>query len=253
MKSGFIGVVGDDSEGRFLLEDLRKENVDTSRVITTKTHPTGQVYVALDKEGRRMMFAYSGAANELSEEHINKDYISSSKFLHIADLKSIEPLEAAAKVAQNVETRVSINPGELIAVQGFDKIKKLLSNTDVFVSSRGELKQIFGSENIEFAVRKLLKSGPEVVVVTLGSEGCMITDSSLKVDRVSAFKSTVVDTTGAGDAFSAGLLTALVEGRSLVKAAEFANAVAAIKVSQLGARSLPTRQEVEDFLSKQRP
>jgi ribokinase len=70
--------------------------------------------------------------------------------------------------------------------------------------------------------------------------------------RVPAFKTEVVDTTGAGDAFCAGLLTMLVEGKGLIEAARFASAVAALKITRLGARSLPTRKEVEEFLSKQR-
>jgi sugar/nucleoside kinase (ribokinase family) len=226
--------------------------VDTSTVVRTKTYPTGQVYIALDKEGRRMMFAFSGAANTLSGRDIKTDYIASSKFVHIADLRNISPLETAAKVAKEVQTKVSLNPGELIAVQGFEGIKRLLSNTNIFISSRGEIRQIFDTENVEFAVNKLLKAGPEIVAITLGSEGCMISDSKHKVDRIPPFDARVVDTTGAGDAFCAGLLTALIEGKGLVDAGRFANAVAALKIARPGARELPNRQEVEDLLSKQK-
>jgi ribokinase len=252
LKAGFIGVVGDDSEGSSLLEDLRKEGVDTGGVMRTSKLPTGQVYIALDKEGKRMMFAFSGAANTLGDKDIDSAYIGSSKFLHIADLKNISPLETAAKAAQSVGTRVSLNPGALIAVQGYEEIKGLLSSTDVFISSRGELNQIFGTENPEFAVKKLFRSGPEIVAITLGHEGCMVAESKGTSHRIAAFKTTVVDTTGAGDAFCAGLLTSLVQGEGLIEAARFANAVAALKVAKLGARALPTREEVEDFLSKQK-
>nr|MDO8135151.1 carbohydrate kinase family protein [Candidatus Njordarchaeum guaymaensis] len=253
LKSGFIGVVGEDSDGNFLLEDLRKEGVDTSRVVRTKAHPTGQVYIALDKEGRRMMFAFSGAANFLSGRDVNTDYIAKSKFVHIADLKNLSPLETAAKAAQEVQTKVSLNPGELIAVQGFEGIKKLLSNTNIFISSQGELKRIFDTENVEFAVNKLLKTGPEIVAITLGSEGCMVTDSERTVHRIPPFNTKIVDTTGAGDAFCAGFMTTLAEGKELIEAGRYANAVAALKITKLGARGLPTREEVEDFLSKQKP
>jgi ribokinase len=252
LKSGFIGMIGDDSEGNFLREDLRKEGVDTSGVVSTNVYPTGQVYIALDREGKRMMFAFSGAANALNEKDINVKYIASSKFLHIADLKNVKPLIAAAKKAQDAETKVSLNPGELIAVQGYDEIKGLLSNVDVFISSRNEVNQIFRTENLEYAIKKVFKSGPEIAVITLGSEGCIVADSWEVLHRVPAFKTEVVDTTGAGDAFCAGLLTMLVEGKGLIEAARFASAVAALKITRLGARSLPTRKEVEEFLSKQR-
>jgi ribokinase len=252
LKAGFIGVVGDDSEGSFLLEDLSKEGVNTCGVTRSREFATGQVYIALDKDGKRMMFAFSGAANNLSNKDIDPNYISSAKFIHIADLKNISPLETAAKTAQAVETKVSLNPGALIAVQGYEEIKTLLSNTNIFISSRGELNQIFSTENVEFALRKLLRSGPEMAAITLGSEGCIVADSKGNSHRVPAFATNPVDTTGAGDAFCAGLVTSIVEGESLVEAAKFANAVAALKVTKLGARSLPTRTEVKDFLSKQK-
>jgi ribokinase len=252
LEAGFIGVVGDDMEGNFLLEDLKREGVDTGGVIRSKEFSTGQVYVALDKEGRRMMFAFSGAANTLSKKDIDSDYIASAKFIHIADLKNISPLEAAAKTAQDSETKVSLNPGALIAIQGYEEIKTLLSNTNVFISSRGELNQIFGTENVEFALKKLFRSGPEIAAITLGNEGCIVADSKGNSDRVSAFNTRAVDTTGAGDAFCAGLLTSLVEGEDMIEAARFANAVASLKIAKLGARALPTREEVEDFLRKQK-
>jgi ribokinase len=251
LKSGFIGKVGKDSEGNFLREDLRREGVNTAGLTATDSYPTGQVYVALDKEGKRMMFAFSGAADTLTEKEISPEYIASSKFIHIADLKNLKPLTAAAKKAQEVETRVSLNPGELIAVQGYDCIRDLLSNVDVFISSRDEVTQIFRTENFEYAVGKILKSGPEIAVITLGSEGCIATDSSEMLHRIPPFKTKVVDTTGAGDAFCAGFMTMLVEGRDLIEAARFASAVAALKITKLGARALPTRKEVEEFLTVQ--
>lgn len=252
LKAGFIGMVGDDQEGSYLIEDLTKEHVDTAGVMRSKKLRTGQVYIALSKEGKRMMFAFSGAANALGKNDIDPNYISSAKFIHIADLKNILPLEAAAKTAQDAETKVSLNPGALIAVQGYEEIKPLLSNTNIFISSRGELNQIFGTENVEFALKKLLRSGPEIAAITLGQEGCIVADSKGTSHRVPAFATTAIDTTGAGDAFCAGLLASLVEGEGLIEAAKFASAVAALKVAKLGARALPTRNEVEDFLVKQK-
>jgi ribokinase len=245
-------MVGHDPEGSYLIEDLTKEGVDTAGVLRAKKLRTGQVYVALDKEGKRMMFAFSGAANTLGKKDIDSNYISSAKFIHIADLKNLSPLEAAAKAARNAETKVCLNPGALIAVQGYEEIKALLSNTDVFISSVGELNQIFDTENVEFSLRKLFKSGPEIAAITLGHQGCIVADSKGASHRIPAFTTTVVDTTGAGDAFCAGLLASLIRGASLMEAAKFANAVAALKVAKLGARALPTKGEVEDFLLKQK-
>jgi ribokinase len=103
----------------------------------------------------------------------------------------------------------------------------------------------------EKAAQKLLDSGVEKVIITLGSKGAFVVTKTEKVS-VPAFKVEAVDTTAAGDTFCGAFAVALVEGKSLKDALQFASAAAAISVTRMGAQpSAPTRKEIELFLGKQ--
>jgi ribokinase len=103
----------------------------------------------------------------------------------------------------------------------------------------------------EKAAQKLVDSGVEKVIITLGSKGAFVVTKTEKVS-VPAFKVAAVDTTAAGDTFCGAFAVALVEGKSLKDSLQFASAAAAISVTRMGAQpSAPTRKEIESFLGKQ--
>jgi ribokinase len=121
--------------------------------------------------------------------------------------------------------------------------------TNILLPNRLGALELSKEENVNAAAKKLLQFGPEVVVITLGERGCLVVTENDQF-RVPAFKIKVVDTTGAGDAFNAGFIVALHRKKKLKEAAQFANAVAALKCTKLGAQSSPTLKEVKAFLSR---
>ena len=103
-------------------------------------------------------------------------------------------------------------------------------------------------ESADRAAKVFLEKGVQNVLITLGGRGVYVCSEG-KSEIIPAFKVNAIDTTGAGDAFNGGLLTALAEGKNLHDAACFANAVAAISVQRIGTTpSMPTREEVDAFL-----
>ena len=103
-------------------------------------------------------------------------------------------------------------------------------------------------ESAKKAAAVFYEKGVKVVVITLGERGVFISKDG-REEILPAFSVPAVDTTGAGDAFNGGLLTALAEGRDIWQAARFANALAALSVQKMGAApSMPTRAEIEAFL-----
>ncbi len=106
-------------------------------------------------------------------------------------------------------------------------------------------------ESADRAARVFLDKGVQNVLITMGAQGVYVnTEGHSQI--IPAFKVKAVDTTGAGDAFNGGLAAALAEGKSLLDAARFANAVAALSVQRLGTTpSMPTREEIDAFLAKQ--
>jgi ribokinase len=109
--------------------------------------------------------------------------------------------------------------------------------------------QVENEADAEIAAQKLVKSGVEKVIITLGSKGAFVLTKTEKVG-VPAFKVDAVDTTAAGDTFCGAFAVALVEEKPLKEALQFASAAAAISVTRMGAQpSAPTRKEIEKFLT----
>jgi len=106
-------------------------------------------------------------------------------------------------------------------------------------------------ESANQAAKVIFNKGVQNVLITLGSRGVYINTNG-KAEIIPAYQVKAIDTTGAGDAFNGGLLTALAEGKTLREAARFANALAAISVQRIGTTpSMPTREEIDAFISTQ--
>lgn len=106
-------------------------------------------------------------------------------------------------------------------------------------------------ESADRAARIILEKGVQNVLITLGSRGVYMNEGNVS-QILPAYKVKAVDTTGAGDAFNGGLLTALAEGKTLMEAARFANALAALSVQRIGTTpSMPERAEIDAFLETQ--
>ncbi len=248
LKTGFVGKIGEDDFGEFLKQDLAREGVDIAELKKTREKQTGTCLIVMDRKKERHMYAFSGAANLLSRSDINPEYINSAKIVHLADLKNIAPLIEAAKQARG-KTKVSLNPGGLIINLGYRKIRPLLKLVDIYISSKNEAAKLYRTENTLELADKLLKEGIETVALTLGKDGCYIANANQSL-RVPAFKVEAVDTTGAGDAFSAGFLYGLAKELSLRECGRYANATAALCVSTSGARFKHGIQDVRELLRK---
>ncbi|MHA1376764.1 MAG: carbohydrate kinase family protein [Candidatus Helarchaeota archaeon] len=249
LNSCFIGKIGRDVFGQKLIQDFKDENVNIEGVVYSKDIGTGVCYAAISGADRKL-YAFSGAANALSPIDIKDEIIKSSKIVHLASLKNIAPLIRAAEIAKDGPTKISLNPGALIADQGLRKIENLLSLTNIYISPQDELMKIMGNNSLDESLKDLFNLGPTIAGITLGSKGSLIVDKNNKIE-VPPYNVKAIDTTGAGDAFSAGFITGLLEGRSLESCGKMGNATAALKIQHLGAREgLPSREMIKEFIQK---
>jgi len=246
VKSGFIGAIGFDMFGRVLLEELEHEGVDITHVKVDTTTSSGLTMIAVNKKGQVIMFGYTGTSDKLFPSDLSKDYISSAEHIHITGL-SFDTAVAAANMASEAKVIVSFDPGRLMSRLGLKKVLPILKYVDQILLNHEEAKELTGETKLDDAAESLLKTGPEIVIIKRGADGvfAMTHDSKFSVP---AYPVKVVDTTGAGDAFSAGFITAQLEGKGLEDSVEFANATANLKITKVGARALPTRKAVERFL-----
>lgn len=241
-RSALIAKVGLDSFGRMAIDELMKEGVDVSGV-KVSFNETGFSVVIIDTEGRVAMYGFKGAAEELGPEDVDIGILGKAKAVHIASLRLDTSLRAAC-AAKGSGAIVSWDPGRRLSERGIDYFAELLKCVDIVLVNRREARNLTGKEDYAEAARVISERGPSIVIVKKGGEGVYALSGGVSYEIPAYRVDKPVDTTGAGDAFAAGLLMAIVRGYELRKALMYGNAVAALKVQRLGSHNVPYYEEV---------
>ena len=264
VNTGFIGVIGDDVEGKILVQDFQKVGVDTSQIRVKPRAKTGAVFCLSDKLGRRSLYVLPGANSLLTMDDLDLTYINQAKILHVssfADDRQLKVLlELLKKLHSSVE--VSFSPGTLYASRGLDTLVPILKKTHVLFINEKEMQQLTEQDFVAGA-QTCLKQGCQVVVVTLG-EGTELQIGKGPGHRTVTIISYIrdaeneyavepdernivseVDTIGAGDAFATGFLYGLLRRKGVKECGQLGNIVAQFSMTKLGAREgLPTSNEL---------
>ena len=253
--SRFIGRVGDDSLGRFLIDNFRKEKVNISQLQIDEKVGTGLQFIAITRDGERTMYGFRGANIYLSADEIDMGSVKNSRVLHISGYALLSDPQRKTtikilKVARGAGALVSLDVGVLPATKVANRVHSILRSIDILFLGELEVSALVGTKKPEKAAKDLLKFGPKIVALKLGRKGCFILTEMERV-RSPAFPIKVVDTTGAGDAFDAGFLTGVIGEWGLKRTARFANALGSLSTTKIGAQSaLPNRREVKRFLRR---
>lgn len=236
-----VAAIGDDDDGKMSLTSLRGEGIDVSAVATVD-EPTGVGVVLVADDGENAIAVASGANASLSGEMV-RDALGTrlgSGDVVIANLEiGDEAVEAAATAAEAAGAVFVLNPAPARPLG-----RELVGRCDVLTPNRVEMRELGYDGPAD-----LLETGLRALVVTLGADGADVYRSGQPVMHQAPFAAAVVDTTGAGDAFSAGLACALAEGASLEAAVRWAAGTGAMATRALGARAAyPSRRELEAML-----
>lgn len=263
---GLISKVGADPFGDFLIKCLKENDVDTDGVTRTNQAPTALAFVALSDTKEPDFFFYRNPCADLllREDELPENWFQHAQFLHVGSVSltqdpSRRATITAVKLAKQNGMNVSFDPNIRLDLwaKGLPEcrriIRQLLSHTDVFLPSQEELSILMDTTDLEKAVSQVLKLGPQFVCVKQGLNGALLVykeaDGVIKKIQRPAYKVDIVDTTGAGDGFNAGFIAGLVQKKKLSEALEFANAVAALVITQKGAMTaLPTLEQLTQFL-----
>lgn len=245
--TGYVGKVGEDDFGKFILQSLRKEKVDISRVIIDKKASSLFAFVIVEKKsGKRTILWTKKDYSPLKATELDKDYLLSGKILHL-DGYEIEAALWIAKEAKKKKVKVTLDLDTV--VPGIDE---LVSYSDVVIPSWSMASKLTGKDKPEQALEEIFSMGPSIVVITLGDKGC-ICRSENEVFFQPGIKVEVVDTTGAGDVFHGAFIYGLLQGWELKKIAKFSNIVAALNCTKLGGRGgIPSLGEAMSLLQKDR-
>jgi ribokinase len=248
MKAAFCGTVGDDADGRMILEDFAKQGVDTAMVKVRKGATSAIAYLWIEeKTGNRSCAWTREGLAELTAEEIDPGVIAAAKILHL-DGHNAGGAVAAAKVARESGVLVNYDAGT-----HRDGTEELLPLADLLICSEEFILKLTGLADAEEAVRQVYaKYRPKVCGATMGVRGSMCFDGKDFVKCPAFEVDEVVDTTGCGDLFHTGFAIRYLETQDLMECQRFGAAVSAIKCRGLSGRppSAPTRTEVERFLAE---
>lgn len=245
-----IGKVGQDGFGTSLLSTLKVDGVDTASIESVEGKSTGVALITLQDSGENSIIVVSGANGEVrpSDVEKNEKMILEAGIL-VAQLEvPIETIKEALKTAKRGGAFTILNPAPAQALS-----QEILSHVDLLTPNETELALISqmpvtDMNAIQKAAEALINQGVKALVVTLGSEGSLYLNDKGEKLYQKAFKVKALDTTAAGDSFTAGLAVSLNQGKPMVEALEFASKVGALTVQTLGAQSsLPYLEAVESF------
>jgi ribokinase len=254
-KVSLIGRVGQDAFGDQLLTSAQADGINVSHVGRDDSAATGVAMITVDEEGQNSIAVASGANFRLTADQVREAWakLDDVDILVMPLETPIETIAVAAELARQSGVTVVLNPAPARPLPD-----EILASVDVLVPNEPETEQLTGMtistvDDSQAAARQLLTLGVGNVVLTLGRQGALALEGDKdQFALIPACQVDVVDTTAAGDAFVGGIAVGLGEGKSLVDSVRFANAVGALAVTKLGAQpSMPTRDEVERFLSKQ--
>ncbi|MBA4495498.1 ribokinase [Paenactinomyces guangxiensis] len=240
-----IGSVGQDPFGHSLLRSLQEQGIRSQTVRVLPGVPTGVASIILAQEDN-CIIVVSGANSHCQPEHVAEyqEYIKMADVVLLQLEIPLDTVQYAAQLAKELGKTVILNPAPAQNLPD-----TLLRNVDYITPNQSELELLTGispeKEGLEAGMNQLLKRGVRHVITTLGREGAAVLSSGEPLVRVAGYRVPVVDTTGAGDAFNAGLACALAEQKRVKAAIDFAGKVAALAVTKLGAQpGMPTRAEV---------
>lgn len=268
-KTAFIGKVGNDMHGQFLMDVLNDSGICTDGVVVDDSVFTTLAFVTLSESGERS-FSFArkpGADTCLTQEELKEEIIRDSKVFHIGSLSlTAEPAKGttfkALEIAKEAGCMISYDPNyraplwdsKEAAIEG---MRSVVSYVDVMKISDEETVLLTDIADPEGAAKKLVDMGVSIVAVTLGADGALVCTKEGSM-TVPGYRADMVDTTGAGDSFWGGFLKCLLDSGKkpteirLGEAADFAkygNAVASLCVEKRGAiPAMPTTAEIEERL-----
>lgn len=235
-----VGMVGNDVFAEFIRKDLRQKGVHAAGIVQSESVGTSKtVILPVIGEDRRYIHTF-GANAELRVEHIDKTLVKNAKVLYVGGylvLPSFDPVKTADLLRNSqvlgtvtlLDVVVPVDQGQA----AMDSLMPLLPHVDYFTPNDSEARLLTGETDPERQAQVFLEAGCSTVIITMGERGSFVKDENQSI-LVPPFPVTAIDGSGAGDAFVAGLISAILDGRSITEGVRFANIVGASACTALG-------------------
>lgn len=244
LKVAFVGVVGDDVYGRYLLNAMQERGIDTSHCIIDPAFQTGFSVILAKPDGDRAILTFSGTIAALQPDQVDRALLKQTRHLHVGSYFLLDKLRDglpdlfAAAHAHGLTTSLDTNwdPQEQW------QVGSILPHCDLLLPNEAEAKQLAGCDDLEAALTKLAETVP-TLAVKLGAEGGLGRQGDELV-RLRPYPIQVIDTVGAGDSFNAGFLYGFIQQWSLKQSLQLALACGSLSTRATGGTTAqPTLKE----------
>jgi len=252
METEMIGMVGKDSQGEKLIQNLNKYGIKSDNIIKSDDL-TGRAIITVDKKGDNNIIVIPGSNFKITKEHIQKkqDVIASSDVVILQNEIPFDTVEFSLLKAKELGKITIFNPAPARQLS-----EKIFKNTDYLILNETEMEEIFGigindKVYIGRIFHKKKECGIRNIILTLGDNGSVLFSEDDNIKKYDAYEVKAVDTTAAGDSFIGAFTMKICETGDADKAIKYATAVSAIVVTRQGAQdSIPTREEIEKFIEE---
>ncbi len=248
-----LGGVGDDLWAGYLRQNLQSIDVDLGGVATINGVMTGLTFVTVTPDGERTMFSYRGANVAYSPCHLDLSILDTVDLLHLSGYALLKPPQreaalAALARAEALRVPICLDSGLQPVMEMPRVFEQVLPKITVGIMGLSEAAHLSGHQHPERVLAWMLDLGMEWAVLKLGAEGCWLAERS-QMFRLPGFPARVVDTTGAGDSFTAGIICGYLWQCGLAPTAILANALGALATQVYGAGlALPGRATLRSYL-----
>lgn len=240
-KVGFIGCIGNDDNGKMLIENLKENNVETKYIKIVEGVPSGVANIIVSEDDNSII-VIPGANHFITRDMIDKniDVLLNSKLVVLQHEIPMDIIEYVVDLCFKNGVKVILNPAPAIRLK-----ETIIDKVDYLTPNEHECKVVFDNSNID----ELLAKYPNKLIITKGDKGVVYHDGN-RVVNIPAFKVDVVDTTGAGDTFNGAFATSIVDGQSIDESILYGNKAAAISVTKFGAQNgMPYKEDLKYFLA----
>lgn len=244
-KGYFSGLVAKDTLGKFFLEDLARNGVDTNiKYENCMENHTGRCLVMTSPDAQRTLNTFLGVNSFFSSEHIDEQAIRESAYAYIegylvASPKGLEAMKATKKIAEKSKVPVALTFSDPSMVKYFStQMQEIVGASVDLLFCNDEEAMIYTGTNDLNTARTKLKDIAKRFVITLGANGAMIFDGDTFV-QIEPYKVQAVDTNGAGDMFAGAFMYGITHGHSMADAGKLASLASSKVVAQWGPRLLP--------------
>jgi ribokinase len=255
--AAMLSCMGQDLWAAQALELLRQTGVNPDYIRVRPELASGLIFLAVTPDGERTMFSFRGANTHLEPQDLPAQAFEQASILHISGYSLLEAPQRdaawrAVELAKVNGAAISLDTGLEPALLTHAELCRLIEMTDICVTGPKEMRELYGAATPEEAIAKLQSLGVRLAAIKLGEGGSLVADQTGSV-FCPAFSVEVVDTTGAGDSFSAGLLFGWTHSLSLPASAVLASALGALATTVYGAGlALLGREAVLAFLKAKR-